>query len=211
MRTVRSTRPPFRPSAIVGAKRTKDQVRRCFVTPGVGWCKPRRRPGGNPLQAPTPRPPKRPYGARKGPSPATPGSFFRRVSSGATGRTLPDAAVVGVQESRWDESCYVNVGFAPAVNVKAGWLPESKCLVRFRVDAITSISREDFDLLSGRAAETSGEDDLRVGLVEKIATPVARAVNPIESIQGLKSLLRASVSDQVFIHREIRGELLEEE
>ncbi|MFD3352993.1 DUF4304 domain-containing protein [Streptomyces fradiae] len=118
--------------------------------------------------------------------------------------------VVGVQESRWDESCYVNVGFAPAVNVKAGWLPESKCLVRFRADAITSISRGDLDLLSGEAAKASGEDDLRVGLVEKIATPVARAVNPVESIQGLKSLLRTSVSDQVFIHREIRGELLEE-
>ncbi|MBT3156261.1 DUF4304 domain-containing protein [Streptomyces sp. CHA1] len=119
--------------------------------------------------------------------------------------------VVGVQESRWDKSCYVNVGFAPAVNVNAGWLPESKCLVRFRADAITAISREDLDLLSGEAAEASGEDDLRVGLVEKIATPVARAVNPIESIEGLKSLLRASVSDQVFIHREIRGKLLEEE
>ncbi|RMB81837.1 DUF4304 domain-containing protein [Streptomyces shenzhenensis] len=118
--------------------------------------------------------------------------------------------VVGVQESRWNESCYVNVGFAPAVNVKAGWLPESKCLVRFRADAITSISREDLDLLSGEAVETSGEDDLRVGLVEKIAAPVARAVNSIESIQGLKSLLRTSVSDQVFIHREIRGELLQE-
>ncbi len=119
--------------------------------------------------------------------------------------------VVGAQGSRWDGSCYVNVGFAPVVNVKAGWLPESKCLVRFRADAIISISREDLDLLSGEAAETSGGDDLRVGLVEKIATPVARAVNPIESIQDLKSLLRTGVSDQVFIHREIRGELLEEE
>ncbi len=37
--------------------------------------------------------------------------------------------IVGVQESHWDESCYVNVGFTPAANVKAGWLPESKCLV----------------------------------------------------------------------------------
>ncbi|MBL1085222.1 DUF4304 domain-containing protein [Streptomyces actinomycinicus] len=118
--------------------------------------------------------------------------------------------VVAVQESRWGESCYVNVGFAPVVNVKAGWLPESKCLVRFRVDALTSISREGLDLLSGQAAEVGGEDDLRVGLVEKIATPVAQAVNPIESIQDLKSLLCTSVSDQVFIHREIRGELLEE-
>ncbi|WP_329373378.1 DUF4304 domain-containing protein [Streptomyces sp. NBC_00669] len=119
--------------------------------------------------------------------------------------------VVGVQESRWDESFYVNVGFAPAVKVKAGWLPESKCLVRFRADAIASISREDLDLLSGEAAEASGEDGFRVGLVEKIATPLARAVNPIENIQGLKSLLRTSVSDQVFIHHEIRGDLLEEE
>src|SRR6478609_7626979 len=118
--------------------------------------------------------------------------------------------IVGVQESRWDESCYVNVGFTPAVNVKAGWLPESKCLVRFRADAITSISREDLDLLSGEAAKASGEDDLRVGLLEKIANPAARAVDPVENMQNLKSLLRTSVSDQVFIHRKIRGELLEE-
>ncbi|WP_407560849.1 DUF4304 domain-containing protein [Streptomyces sp. 184] len=116
--------------------------------------------------------------------------------------------VVGVQESRWDESCHVNVGFAPAVNVKAGWLPESKCLVRFRADAIISIPRGDLDLLSGEVVEASGENFLRADLVEKIATPVACAVNPVESIQGLKSLLRTSVSDQVFIHREIRGELL---
>ncbi|MFE7500528.1 DUF4304 domain-containing protein [Streptomyces albidoflavus] len=118
--------------------------------------------------------------------------------------------IVGVQESRWDESCYVNVGFTPAVNVKAGWLPESKCLVRFRADAITSISREDLDLLSGEAAKASGEDDLWVGLLEKIANPAARAVDPVENMQNLKSLLRTSVSDQVFMHREIRGELLEE-
>lgn len=118
--------------------------------------------------------------------------------------------IVGVQESRWGESCYVNVGFTPAVNVKAGWLPESKCLVRFRADAITSISREDLDLLSGEAAKASGEDDLRVGLLEKIANPAARAVDPVENMQNLKSLLRTSVSDQVFMHREIRGELLEE-
>lgn len=115
--------------------------------------------------------------------------------------------VVGVQESSWDESCYVNIGFAPAAKVKAGWLPESKCLVRFRADAITSISREGLDLLSQEVAESRGEGGLRVDFVEKVAYPVARAVDSIESIQDLKSLLRTSVSDQVFIHREIRGEL----
>ncbi|MYU56471.1 MULTISPECIES: DUF4304 domain-containing protein [Streptomyces] len=118
--------------------------------------------------------------------------------------------VVSVQESSWDESCYVNIGFAPAVKVKEGWLPESKCLVRFRVDAITSISREGLDLLSGEVVEARGDGGLRVDFVEKVASPVALAVNSIESIQDLKSLLRTSVNDQVFIHREIRDELLAE-
>lgn len=118
--------------------------------------------------------------------------------------------VVSIQASSWDESCYVNIGFAPAVKVKAGWLPESKCLVRFRVDAITSIPREGLDLLSGEAAEAHGEDTLRADLVEKVASPVAQAISSIESIQDLKSLLHTSVSDQVFIHREIRDELLAE-
>ncbi|MFG3165461.1 DUF4304 domain-containing protein [Streptomyces sp. NPDC048232] len=116
--------------------------------------------------------------------------------------------VVGVQESSWDESCYVNIGFAPAANVKTGWLPESKCLVRFRADAITSISRDGLDLLSGEVAEVRGGGDLRLDLVEKVASPVAQAVNSIESIQDLKNLLRTSDSDQVFVHREIRDELL---
>lgn len=40
--------------------------------------------------------------------------------------------------------------------------------------------------------------------------PVAQAVNPIESVQDLKTLLSASVSHQVFIHHEIRDKLLEE-
>jgi hypothetical protein len=119
--------------------------------------------------------------------------------------------VVGVQESRWDGSCYVNVGFAPAVKAEAGWIPESKCLVRFRADAITSISPGGLDLLSGEVAEMSSKGGLRVELVEKIAIPVALAVNPIESMQDLKSLLRTSVKGQVFIHREARDELVEEE
>ncbi|PWI12598.1 hypothetical protein DI272_43830 [Streptomyces sp. Act143] len=118
--------------------------------------------------------------------------------------------VVSVQDSSWDESCYVNIGFAPAAKVKASWLPESKCLVRFRADTITSISREGLDLLSGEVAEAGGEGGLRVALVEKVASPVARAVNSIDNIQGLTSLLRTSISDQVFIHREIRDELLAE-
>ncbi|MGW2307331.1 DUF4304 domain-containing protein [Actinomadura luteofluorescens] len=116
--------------------------------------------------------------------------------------------VVSVQQSSWGGSCYVNIGFAPAVKVRAGWLPESKCLVRFRVDALASIFREGLDLLSGEVAEAREEGDLRADLVERVVSPVAQAINSVESIQDLKSLLHASVSDQVFIHSEIRDKLL---
>lgn len=118
--------------------------------------------------------------------------------------------VIGIQKSSWGESCYVNIGFAPAVQVEKGWLPESKCPVRFRMDAIDSVSREALALLSGELAEMCGESGLRVDLVEKVASPVARSVDLVESMQDLKSFLRTSVSGQVFIHHEIRGELLEE-
>lgn len=42
--------------------------------------------------------------------------------------------------------------------------------------------------IPGEAAKASGEDDLRVGLLEKIANPAARAVDPVENMQNLKSL-----------------------
>ena len=117
--------------------------------------------------------------------------------------------VVNVQKSPWgDGSCDVNIGFAPAVKAEKGWLPESKCLLRFRAGAITSVSREGLNLLSVETAELRGEDALRADLVEKIADPVARAVNPIDSIQGLRSLLRTNVNNQVFIHRELQDELM---
>ncbi|MFI6700568.1 DUF4304 domain-containing protein [Streptomyces sp. NPDC050509] len=119
--------------------------------------------------------------------------------------------VVGLQESGWDKSCYVNVGFAPAEKAKAGWLPESQCLVRFRVDSLASISDDGLKLLSGDAAEGGKESEFRVSLVERIAAPAALAVDPIETLEDLKSLLQSGVSGQVFVHREIKDVLLDSE
>lgn len=60
----------------------------------------------HPPPGPGSRRPKHPYGARKGPSPATPGRLFRRVSSGATGRTLSDAALARIEcAGRRTETC----------------------------------------------------------------------------------------------------------
>ncbi|WP_075021409.1 DUF4304 domain-containing protein [Actinomadura madurae] len=136
---------------------------------------------------------------------------FRRKSANWCRVSGDLYCVVNVQKSRWDESCYVNVGFTPAAKVKTGWLSESKCLVRFRVDAISSISREGLELLSGGWVDASGEREFRGDVVDKIATPVARTVDSIASMQDLKYLLHTSISDQVFIHREVRDELLEED
>ncbi|MFG2960812.1 DUF4304 domain-containing protein [Streptomyces sp. NPDC048291] len=135
-----------------------------------------------------------------------------RKKSGSWYRTSGDIyCLVGVQKSSWDESCYVNVGFAPTGTTKDGWLPENKCLVRFRVDAITSISREALELLSEGRREGVRPNELRSSLMEKIAVPVALLVDPIRSLGDLQSLLRSRVSGQVFIHREIREAVLDGE
>ncbi|MER8072594.1 DUF4304 domain-containing protein [Streptomyces sp. NPDC094034] len=131
-----------------------------------------------------------------------------RKKSGSWYRISGDLyGLVGVQKSSWDESYYVNVGFAPAGKVKEGWLPESKCLVRFRVDAITSISRKGLELLSVEGEEVARSDELRSSLVEEIVVPVALLVDPIGSLGDLKSLLRSGVSGRVFIHHEIREKM----
>lgn len=119
--------------------------------------------------------------------------------------------VVGLQKSSWDESFYVNVGFSLAEKVKTGWLPESRCLVRFRVDSIASISEDGLRLLSGEVTEGGKESEFRVSLVERIVVPVALVVGPIGTLDDLKSLLQSGVSGQVFIHREIRDVLLDSE
>lgn len=117
--------------------------------------------------------------------------------------------VVGLQKSNWDDSCYVNVGFATAEKAKAGWLPESQCLVRFRADAIASISSDALKLLAGEAPERYKESNFRLSLVEEFAVPVALTVDSIRALEDLKPLLQSGVSGQVFIHRAIRDLLLE--
>jgi len=79
-------------------------------------------------------------------------------------RLGPDLySVVHLQPSRWDSSFYLNLGFAPAGRVVRGWLPESKCLVRFRVEAIKKLSPGDLRLLNGDAFSHMGEPEWRVG------------------------------------------------
>lgn len=113
-------------------------------------------------------------------------------------------AVINVQKSRWDESCYVNIAFSPAGQSENAWIPESKCQVRFRLDSLKSIPPEALLLLG----ETTGEIDehaLRSSLAERIGAPIAQFMRGITSIDELKGVLDSKVTERVFVHREMRS------
>jgi hypothetical protein len=61
--------------------------------------------------------------------------------------------VVNVQRSSWGDVLYVNVGAAPIGRTTGGWLPESKCLVRFRAEALDGVPAEALVALSDSAFE----------------------------------------------------------
>lgn len=68
-------------------------------------------------------------------------------------------AVVSLQRSSWDSSVYVNVGFSPVEQADRGWLPDSKCQVRFRVDAVRSVSPAASALLSEAGLASVNHED----------------------------------------------------
>lgn len=119
------------------------------------------------------------------------------------GQTL--YSVVDVQRSRWDDSCYVNIGFAPADRVPKSYLPESKCLVRFRLDALRSVAPADVRLLNEGSVAELGESSWRAAAAERIAAPVARLVAEVSDLDGLRDLLQTKVTERVFVHRDVRA------
>jgi hypothetical protein len=113
-------------------------------------------------------------------------------------------AVVNLQKSSFDETCYVNVGFSPAEHVKEEWQPEQMCQVRFRADALRAISNDDLALLDpsvgGRLDDASWSANAR----ERIVLPVATSVVGVANLDNLRSLIRNDLSGRLFIHKEIR-------
>jgi hypothetical protein len=129
---------------------------------------------------------------------------FRRRSS-SWWRLAGDLySIVNVQSSRLDESCYVNIGFSPADRVSNEWIPESQCLVRFRVEALNSVSVEMAVLLGADACERLGMDSWRLAVSEGVIGASAEAVGRVNNLGDLKEFLRRDVSARVFVHRDMR-------
>lgn len=116
-------------------------------------------------------------------------------------------AVINVQKSRWDESCYVNIAFSPASEAEHSWLPESKCQVRFRLDSLKSITPEGLLLLEGGSGQGISESELQSSLLEKIGTPIAQFMADVTWLGDLKRVLDSDVTEKVFVHREMRSRL----
>ncbi|MEU7365894.1 DUF4304 domain-containing protein [Streptomyces hygroscopicus] len=114
-------------------------------------------------------------------------------------------AVINVQKSRWDESCYVNIAFSPVSQAENSWLPESKCQVRFRLDSLKSVTPEGLRLLGVDSGREVSEVEFRSSLASKIGTPIAQFMSRITGLDDLKDALDSVVTERVFVHRGMRS------
>jgi hypothetical protein len=77
-------------------------------------------------------------------------------------------AVVNLQESSFDDACYVNIGFSLADDASNGWIPEQKCQVRFRAEALHAITPADSALLDPATPAQLGEESWLAAATERL-------------------------------------------
>ena len=129
--------------------------------------------------------------------------FRRRGDSwGRLGTAL--YSVVNLQRSRWDSPFYVNIGFAPADHATRGWLAESKCVVRFRIEAIRAISVEDLRLLDDDALAAMGGPAWSAAVSHRVVEPIVAVLDRATDLDGLRHLLRTDVSERVMVEADMR-------
>ncbi|WP_079576789.1 DUF4304 domain-containing protein [Krasilnikoviella flava] len=113
-------------------------------------------------------------------------------------------SVVNLQKSEWGAGRYVNIGFARASTTEGGWLPESKCEIRFRAGALLGSSGGgNSNVEIGHIA--TGPDS-RPAPISQL--PVTRALTDlmtaVTEVRDLPAALRDLVSDRVFVRRGMR-------
>jgi hypothetical protein len=126
---------------------------------------------------------------------------FRRRGRSWYRTRCPVYAVVSLQRSSWGSSVYVNVGFSPVEQADRGWIPESKCQVRFRVDAVRAVSAAGLTLLDDAAA---GQEE-RVG--REVIAPLVEILQRVVDLESLGQVIRFDLSAKVMIHRDIRARI----
>lgn len=120
------------------------------------------------------------------------GSYYRTTGAGLY-------MVVAIQNSAWGDSKYLNFGYADSSLAVSGWLPENRCQLRFRLNAVTGVTDEMLTLFESGGGE--GSPSAVDGLFELI-----RPLLMIESWQDVRSFVGDRVSaTRIFVHRDVRA------
>jgi hypothetical protein len=107
--------------------------------------------------------------------------------------------VVAVQGSAWDDSKYLNFGYADESLAKAGWIPESGCQVRFRLNAVIGVTDQMLTLLEMDPSDRPGPE---VGQLFDLIRPLL----VVEDWQDVRGLVGNQISaKRLFVHRDVQA------
>lgn len=119
-------------------------------------------------------------------------SYFHTTNAGLY-------VVVAVQNSAWGESKYLNFGYADSSLAVSGWLPENRCQLRFRLNAVTGVTVEMLTLFE------AGGGEISPSVVDGLFALV-RPLLAVESWQDVRNLVGDRISaTRIFIHRDVRA------
>ena len=126
-------------------------------------------------------------------------SFYRTTDAGLY-------IVLSVQDSAWAPGGYLNVGYADESQTNSGWLPDSKCQVRFRSAAIRSLAAHDVDLALDPESNLSEERRFDLLVDELIPSIVPLLV--LDDWSDLREAMRSTLDGKrVFVHQGIRSRI----
>ncbi|MFI9487672.1 DUF4304 domain-containing protein [Promicromonospora sp. NPDC052451] len=122
------------------------------------------------------------------------GSSYFRISAGGL------YAIISVQKSAWDSVEYLNFGYAEGASAESGWIPESRCQVRFRLDAVRGVDARLMALMSTEGLSASNSDSL----VEELLDAISPFLE-VDDWAGLRAVIDERISDsRLFVHRDVR-------
>lgn len=112
-------------------------------------------------------------------------------------------SVLNLQHSQLYGAWFVNFGFSPLTQADGKFLPENKCMVRFRAESVSAISRGGCALLDD---DSDSSDPLWEGsLIEKVVVPAVELLEAVRDAPTLAAVLKMDVTSQVFIHKDFRS------
>lgn len=114
-------------------------------------------------------------------------------------------SIVNLQSSNWGPQFYVNFGFSVAKLAVNGWIPESKCMLRFRIEAIQNIHPQAFRLLNRNPTGSVIDEEGWCSAVSgELIAPIAGVLEKTVDLASLNDLLNVKLSENVMVHHKMR-------